>query len=218
MCQINSQPPVYFEEKRMGFAEEIKARVTTRKLCELVGLKLDRHGNALCPFHGDTNKSLKVYADPTRGWACFGCHRGGTVIDFAMEWYGLDLKQAIIRLDAEFGLGLPIGKRRTADERKAARRRLAELEKRRQEVEDARYAAESSFWRAHSLYCLVLNTLDETRPKRGENAISDAYAKALTMLPEIREEFELALYALQSAREEASSIGRAIGETASCTS
>ena len=201
----------------MGFAEEIKARVTTRQLCELVGLKLDRHGNALCPFHGDTNKSLKVYSDPARGWHCFGCHRGGTVIDFAMEWYGLDLKQTIIRLDAEFGLGLPIGKRRTADERKAARRKLAELEKLRQETENARYAAESSFWRAHDRYCLVLNALDEYRPKRGENAISDAYTNALIILPEIREEFELALYALQSAREEASSIGRAIGETISHT-
>lgn len=196
----------------MGLAEEIKARVTTRQLCELVGLKLDRHGNALCPFHGDSNKSLKVYDDPQKGWHCFGCHRGNSVIDFAMEWYGLDLKQAIVRLDAEFGLGLPIGKQQTADERKAARRRLAELEKQKRKAEDARYAAESSFWRAHDLYCSALSILDETRPKRGENAVSDAYARALTLLPEIREEYEQALYALQSAREEESSIGRAIGK------
>lgn len=35
-----------------------------------------------CPFHEDRSPSLKVWADH---WYCFGCQRGGSVIDFEME-------------------------------------------------------------------------------------------------------------------------------------
>lgn len=48
-----------------------------------------RFGFVRCPFHdGDDTGSLKAY-DGDRGWHCFGCHRGGTIIDFGAELYGL---------------------------------------------------------------------------------------------------------------------------------
>lgn len=188
-------------------ADEIKARVTTRQLCELVGLKVDRRGNALCPFHGDSNKSLKVYSDPARGWHCFGCHRGGTVIDFAMDWYGIDFQQALIRLDADFELGLPLQRKLTNEERKAFRRKCVEQKKRKQKALDAQYAAESSFWDVHTRYCECLSVLDEKRPKRPSDAISDEYAEALKMRPILHDELEFAQYALEKAREEVRMIG-----------
>ena len=36
-----------------------------------------------CPLHDDEVPSLHVYADPHRGWYCFGCRRGGSVYDLA---------------------------------------------------------------------------------------------------------------------------------------
>ena len=75
-------------------AEIIKSRVTSRQLLEHVGVPVLKNGFACCPLHGEKTPSLKVYADPQRGWHCFGCGRGGTVIDLCMAetayWVAFD--------------------------------------------------------------------------------------------------------------------------------
>lgn len=191
----------------MNIADVIRERITTTTFCESVGIKLDRHGNTLCPFHGDTNKSLKVYKDPSRGWTCFGCHKGGSVIDFAMLWYGITFRQAVVRLDADFGMNLPLTHRATSEERRMARKELEERRRMEAEAQERVFTAESSFWEVFDTYCNVLSMLDKTRPKRGENDVSDEYANALWILPIIRNEYELALDALEQARKEANGIG-----------
>jgi hypothetical protein len=39
----------------------------------LLGEPVGVSGKIRCPFHSDGTPSLHVYADPERGWACFGC-------------------------------------------------------------------------------------------------------------------------------------------------
>lgn len=55
----------------------------------LTGRVPNRAGKLCCPFHDDSTPSLQVYDDPQRGWVCFGCGKGGTVIDFGAALYGL---------------------------------------------------------------------------------------------------------------------------------
>lgn len=51
------------------------------------GFEPNRAGFMRCPFHqGDHTASLKIYAGD-RGWHCFGCNSGGSVIDFVMRLY-----------------------------------------------------------------------------------------------------------------------------------
>lgn len=89
------------------YAERIKADVSCRQLLESNGTKVDRHGFAVCPLHGDKDASLKVY-DNGRGWVCYGCHKGGDVINLARELYGLRFNDAIRRLNEEFNVGLDL--------------------------------------------------------------------------------------------------------------
>ena len=49
----------------------------------LTGARVGRSGNVCCPFHEDRSPSLHVYDDPSRGWYCFGCGRGGSIYDLA---------------------------------------------------------------------------------------------------------------------------------------
>ena len=49
----------------------------------LTGQPVDRSGKTRCPFHEDRTPSLHVYEDPSRGWYCFGCGRGGSIYDLA---------------------------------------------------------------------------------------------------------------------------------------
>lgn len=85
-------------------AQMIRDTVTAEQIIGLYGYKT-RHGFMVCPFHGDRDASLKVYPG-TGGWHCFGCGKGGSVIDFVMEHEGCDFRTAVVSIDHALGLGL----------------------------------------------------------------------------------------------------------------
>lgn len=132
---------------RSDLADRIKDRVTVEEAARRYGYAPGRNGFLRCPFHqGDRTASLKIYPGQG-GWHCFGCGRGGSVIDFVMELYGLTFSQACLRLNEDFGLGLT----RQAPDRKAiqaARRRAREEEERkaREEAEELALLAEHRYW------------------------------------------------------------------------
>lgn len=53
----------------------------------LLGVEPRRDGKIACPFHDDSTPSLHVYDDH---WHCYGCDRGGTIIDLGAELYGIE--------------------------------------------------------------------------------------------------------------------------------
>ena len=90
----------------VDLASEIKGRLTAQEVFEFYGFQPDRSGFLQCPLHqGDRHGSLKVY-EGGRGWHCFGCGRGGSVIDFVMELFGLSFHEACLKLNEDFRLGL----------------------------------------------------------------------------------------------------------------
>lgn len=84
-------------------AEEIKASILLPEVLSRYGLRADRRGFLCCPFHEEKTPSLKLYGEGRR-WKCFGCGRGGTVIDFVMEWHRISFSQAVARIQNDFGL------------------------------------------------------------------------------------------------------------------
>ena len=44
----------------MTIYEKAKSLVTAREAAEHYGLTVNRHGMAVCPFHGDHNPSMKL--------------------------------------------------------------------------------------------------------------------------------------------------------------
>ena len=115
-------------------AEQIKQMVTMKKVAEFYGFNPNRAGYICCPFHGEDTPSLKIYSD-NRGWYCFGCNRGGDVIDFVRSLYNLDFPAACKKLNDDFALGLSIdGKRDYYAERKARDKiRLQQIAKQEEE-------------------------------------------------------------------------------------
>ena len=91
----------------------IRETVPTAKVISLYGYILSREGFMRCPFHsGDHTASLKVYdaapnnASTRRGWYCFGCHAGGSVIDFVMLQESCSFAAAVRDIDHALNLDL----------------------------------------------------------------------------------------------------------------
>jgi DNA primase catalytic core len=85
--------------------ERIKQETPLRLLVERSGVALKVSGEnllGLCPMHEDHDPSLVL--TPSRGlWHCLGaCQVGGTVIDWVMKADGIDFREAVDKLLAEF--------------------------------------------------------------------------------------------------------------------
>lgn len=89
----------------MNEASRIKEMLTAREVAAHYGFYPNRNGYICCPFHNEKTGSLKIY-DGHDGWHCFGCHKGGSVIDFVRELDGLSFSEACKKLDRDFNLGL----------------------------------------------------------------------------------------------------------------
>ena len=78
----------------------LKRRYPLGDVVEASGVKLVGRGRvrqSVCPFHEETEGSFTVYADSQR-WYCFGCGLGGDMLDFIQRLDGVDLPEAIRRL------------------------------------------------------------------------------------------------------------------------
>ena len=88
-------------------AQYIRDSVDMQSILDLYGYTT-KHGFMICPFHGDRDASLKVYGG-RGGWHCYGCGRGGSVIDFVMEHENCNFRTAVIAIDHHLHLNLMDG-------------------------------------------------------------------------------------------------------------
>ncbi|OGG10305.1 DNA primase [Candidatus Gottesmanbacteria bacterium RBG_16_43_7] len=102
----------------MSDIDEVKSRLN---IIDLIGekIKLTRAGRnfkGLCPFHNEKTPSFMV--SPERAvWHCFGCGRGGSVIDFVMEYERIDFTEALETLAKRAGVTLKTGQGQTKEEK-----------------------------------------------------------------------------------------------------
>ena len=91
-----------------AFIDELNAR---NPIEDVVGqyVELKRKGGrlfGLCPFHGEKTASFSVSPE-AQLYYCFGCHKGGGVINFIMEIEGLSYPDAVRFLAKRAGLEVP---------------------------------------------------------------------------------------------------------------
>jgi DNA primase len=81
----------------IDIVEYISRRMTLKKA--------GRNYKGLCPFHNEKTPSFMVSPD-RQSWHCFGCGKGGSVFDFAMEYDHLDFREALEELADQAGVKL----------------------------------------------------------------------------------------------------------------
>ena len=159
--------------------EEVRGR---NDIVDVIGgyVRLQKKGNTnfgLCPFHSEKTGSFSV-SPHKQMFYCFGCGAGGSVIDFTMKLYEISFRQAVLRLDMDFNLGLFGIKEPSKEEQSAileARRREAE----RKAALDQEYrakAADHRYWWEIKKYFA---------PAPGDTVLHPLYAEALRRLPDL---------------------------------
>ena len=184
----------------LNYADEIKRRVTARELFQFYGFEINRGGFCKSPFSpNDETPSLKVY-DGGRGWHDFSSGNGGSVIDFVMQYFNLTFTAAIDKINTDFNLGLSIGKKQTAEERRIAHNmsvllRAERERKRRQkeQLENEYHAALDEFIR--------LDRIAIANKPRSDGVISPEYAAAVKDMAAVKYRLECAEIALKRQEE-----------------
>lgn len=119
-------------------ARSIKERIPLSEGLSFYGVQTNMAGFASCPFHGpEQYGSFKVYESK---WHCFGCHAHGDLVDFVAMDNGLRTAEAIIKINEDFHLGLPLKGELSRSERCEMERKAKELAERRK-TEKARFEA-----------------------------------------------------------------------------
>ncbi len=105
-----------------SFIDEL---VQKNPIDEVVGqyVSLTRRGSnlfGLCPFHSEKTASFSVA--PEKGiYYCFGCHKGGGVVNFIMEIESLDYPDAVRFLAKRAGMTVPEDERHESTYRRQER-------------------------------------------------------------------------------------------------
>ena len=141
----------------MNIFEAVKQSVTTRQAAESYGIRVNKNGMAVCPFHRDKNPSMKV----DRRFHCFGCQADGDVIDFTAHLYNLKPKEAAEKLARDFSIHYE-NMGHSPPQRKQIKRQL---------TQEQRYLqAENRYFRALADYLHLLKQWkEECAPKQVED-------------------------------------------------
>lgn len=113
------------ESRFVSFAE-VKRAVTLEAVLSRYGLLagLKPRGDNLsgaCPFCAEAQGSRFKASLAKNAWYCFGCKAGGNILDFVAKREGVSLREAAVRLEEWFDLGLvTFGREKPRREGKAA--------------------------------------------------------------------------------------------------
>ena len=160
------------KRKRMNIFEAVKQSVTTRQAAESYGIRVNKNGMAVCPFHRDKNPSMKV----DRRFHCFGCQADGDVIDFTAHLYNLKPKEAAEKLARDFSIHYE-NMGHSPPQRKQIKRQL---------TQEQRYLqAENRYFRALADYLHLLKQWkEECAPKQVEDVWHPLFMEALEKISE----------------------------------
>ncbi len=99
--------------RRQGAGLTMDEVAQIREKIDIVGLiseyiplkKMGRNFKSVCPFHNEKTPSFVV--SPERQiWHCFGCHKGGDIFTFLMEYEKLEFVEALRSLAKKSGVEL----------------------------------------------------------------------------------------------------------------
>lgn len=169
------------KEQYSEFAREIVSRLSISDVWAKYCTEPIKRGFVKCPFHDEKSGSMKIYPG-TKGFYCFGCGKGGDIIKFVQELFKISFTQAIIRLDNDFGLGLPLDRKLTPREIYAANKRAKEIQAEREHWQAKIRAKETVYWAVFDEWIRLDNNRQDYAPKTIDEELHPLFYEALQKL------------------------------------
>ena len=162
----------------MDFANEIRNSLDTQEVFSNYGLRPNRSGFVCCFSHNERTPSMKVYKG-NGGYHCFGCGAHGSIIDFVMQYFGLNFQDAIAKINTDFSLGLPIGERISLRQRREMEHRQRERQEERNREQRERERLEGEYWAAFDVWKQYDKNKREYAPKSPSEDFHPLYVEAV---------------------------------------
>lgn len=161
----------------------VRESIPMREAAEHYGLRFNRAGFAVCPFHNEKTPSFKIHNE--RGH-CFGCGWHGDVIDFAERILGTDRDGALRALIRDFGLNIPLDRGLSIRERQQLYQQMARLQAGRKRQAEAEQKALDEYHAALDLFILYDQWKRDYAPKSPEEEPDPRYVQACRYLETAR--------------------------------
>ena len=175
-----------------NYADEIKRAVPARELFEFYGFETNRAGFGHIPFAAnDKTPSLKVY-DGDRGWHDFSSGKGGDIIAFVQEYFGLSFMEACKKINDDMRLGLPLGEKLTLAQVREADRKAAQRKREQIEREMAAKRVLTAYHAALDRWVSLDIMKRENTPKSPSEPFNEEYAYAVKHIDEAAYELDRA--------------------------
>ena len=154
-------------EDSMNVFEAIRENgITARQAAEHCGIKINRNGMAVCPFHKDKNPSMKI----DNRYYCFGCGEKGDAVDFVAKYYGFGKKEAALQIASVFGISFEDNRGRKPPPKR----------KRRLSLEQRFERAEKKCFRVLSDYlCCLRQWKEQYAPQEPDGEWNPLFCEAL---------------------------------------
>lgn len=181
---------------QINLGGEIKSRLTMKEVVEKYGFHVNSRTNTmLCPFHDDHHSSLHIYSEK-RGYFCYSCQAGGSVIDFVMKYFNLNFMDACRKMNEDFRLGIPIGEELTEQQKREAAEAVRKRQEEMRRKEKKKQQLFTAYHSALDRYCALDRMKMENLPvkdKLGNYKISKDYVYAIKRIDEAWADVEEAI-------------------------
>ena len=101
------------ENGAQSLCDEIKRKHKILDYVKSQNIEITERGNKnwiICPFHADKNPSLSIEEKENCDvWHCFGCKKGGTIIDFVINFEKITKNAAIKKLSQGINFSMDLG-------------------------------------------------------------------------------------------------------------
>lgn len=170
-----------------------KEQLDIKACAEYYGMKLDRNGKGVCPFHDDHHPSLSFKG---KYFKCFSCDEGGDVFKLVGKLTGIEKPIDVLKLlNKDWGLNLPL-------DAKISKAQMQEIRQKSQENEHYKDLGERfEEWSKHAF--IVCNTYskllrewrEEYKPDNQDEELHPLFVESLQMYDYMEYIMEELIYA-----------------------
>ena len=161
--------------------QAVKEEIRTDAAARRYGVKIGKGGMACCPFHSDSDPSMKI----DHRFHCFGCGADGDVIGFTARLFGISSLKAAIRLADDFGISYKKQQPGRMQKRKKTNKgRPRGSPSKKKTVTERCLATQARFFHVLADYHhLLISWKEAEAPSGPDNEWSDHFCEALMELP-----------------------------------